>query len=155
MTSEYLCTVSNEAGTMTTKSSTVMKIDILIQQLMEFVGMGNREQVHTFAALCKLWRHSCLPHLSNIGKVTIDGGTERRLNAGAFLRYLQLEYFRNVQCIFIPCKKTKGLLVSDIKQACLSVQTIVHSKWLMDNGRMEEIQEGKGHHQCYRVYWHD
>jgi hypothetical protein len=36
---------------------------------------------------------------------------------------------------------TKGLFVNDIKQACPSVQTIVHSKWLMVNGRMEEIQE--------------
>ncbi len=45
--------------------------------------------------------------------------------------------------------------MNDIKQACPSVQTFVHSKWLMINGRMEEIQEGEGHHQCYRVYWHD
>jgi hypothetical protein len=51
--------------------------------------------------------------------------------------------------------KTKGLLVNDIKQAFPSVQTIVHSKWLMVNGGMEEIQEGEGRHQCYRVYRHD
>jgi hypothetical protein len=117
--------------------------------------MGNWEQLHTFAAVCKLWRHGCLPHLSNIGKVPMDGGAERRLNIGAFLHYLQLKHFRNVQCIFILCIKTKGLLVNDIKQVYPSVQTIVHSKWLIVNGRMEEIQEGEGHHQCYRVYWHD
>jgi hypothetical protein len=104
---------------------------------------------------CKLWRHCCIPHLSNIGKVPMDGGAQHRLNVGAFLHYLQSERFRNMQCIFIPCGKTKGLLVNDIKQACPSVQTIVHSKWLMINGRMEEIQEGEGCHQCYRVYWHD
>ncbi len=45
--------------------------------------------------------------------------------------------------------------MNDIKQACPSVQTIVHSKWLMVNGRMEEIQEGEGHHQCYSMYRHD
>jgi hypothetical protein len=28
-----------------------MEIDIVIQQVMEFVGMGNWEQVHTFAAV--------------------------------------------------------------------------------------------------------
>jgi hypothetical protein len=39
----------------TTKSSTVMEIDIVIQQVMEFVGMGNWEQVHTSAAVCKFW----------------------------------------------------------------------------------------------------
>jgi hypothetical protein len=60
-----------------------------------------------------------------------------------------------VQCIFIPCRKTMGLFVNDIEQAFPSVQTIVHSKWLIDNGRMEEIQEREGHHQCCQVYQHD
>ncbi len=86
---------------------------MVIQQVMEFVGMGNWEQVHTFAAVCKFWRHSSLPHLYNIGKVSMDGGAERRLNVGAFLRFLQSEHFRNVQCIFIPCGKTKGLFLND------------------------------------------
>ena len=117
--------------------------------------MGNWEQVHTFAAVCKCWRHSSLPHLSNIGKVPMDGGGECRLNVSAFLCLLQSEHFRNVQAIFIPCGKTKGLFVNDIKRACPSVQTIVHSKWLMINGSMEEIQEGEGRHPCYRVYRHD
>jgi hypothetical protein len=85
----------------------------------------------------------------------MDGGAERRLNVGAFLRFLQSEHFRNVQCIFIPCRKTKSLFVNDIKQACPSVQTIVRSKWLMINGSMEEMQEGEGQHPCYRVYRHD
>jgi hypothetical protein len=93
-----------------TKSSTRMEIDIVIQQVMEFVG----KQVHTFAAVCKFWRHSFLPHLYNIGKVPMDGGAERRLNVGAFLCFVQSEHFRNVQCIFIPCGKTKGLFVNDI-----------------------------------------
>ncbi len=94
-------------------------------------------------------------HLSNIGKVTMDGGGKHRLNVSAFLCLLQSEHFRNVQAIFIPCGKTKGLFVNDIKQACPSVQTIVHSKWLMMNGSMEEIQEGKGRHPKNRVYRHD
>jgi hypothetical protein len=45
--------------------------------------------------------------------------------------------------------------VNDIEQDCPSVQTIVHSKWLMINGSMEEIQEGEGQHPCYRVHRHD
>ncbi len=85
----------------------------------------------------------------------MDGGVEHRLNIGAFLCFLQSEHFRNVQCIFIPCGKTKGLFVNDIKRACPSVQTIVYSKWLMINWSMEEIQEGAGQHPCYRVYRHD
>jgi hypothetical protein len=147
-------TVTNKSSTVTNESSTVMEINFVIQQVMEFVGMGNREQVHSFAAVCKLRRICCLPHLSNIWKVPMDGDAKRRLNVGAFLRYLQMEKFRSVQCIFIPCRKTKGLLVKDMKQVCPSVQTIVHSIWLMVNGRVEKIQKGEGYHQCYRVYWH-
>jgi hypothetical protein len=148
-------TVTTNLFTATTKYSTVTEIDIVIQQVTEFVGMGNWEQVHTFAAVCKFWRHSSLHHLYKIGKVQMDGGAECRLKVGAFLSFLQLEHFRNVQCIFLPCGKTKGLFVNDIKRACPSVQTIVHSKWLMINGSIEEIQEGEGWHPCYRVYMHD
>jgi hypothetical protein len=127
-------TVTTNLFTATTKSSTVMEIDIVIQQFMEFVGMGNWEQVHTFAAVCKLWSHSSLLSLYNIGKVSMDGGAERRLNIGGFLRFLQSEHFINVQCIFLHCGKTKGLFMNEIKRACPSVQTIAHSKWLMING---------------------
>ena len=44
-------TVTTNLLTVTTKLSTVVEIDIVIQQVMEFVGMGNWEQVHTFAAV--------------------------------------------------------------------------------------------------------
>ncbi len=71
-------TVNTNSFTATTESSTRMEIDIVIQQVMEFVGMGNWGQVHTFAAVCKFWRHLSLPHLYNIGKVLMDGGVERR-----------------------------------------------------------------------------
>jgi hypothetical protein len=87
-----------------------MEIDILIQQVMECVGMGNWEQVHTFAAVRKSWRHSSLPHLYNIRKVPMDGGAERRLNVGAFLPFLQSEHFRNVQWIFCPLQENKGIV---------------------------------------------
>jgi hypothetical protein len=102
-------TVTTILFTVTTKSSTVMEIDIVIQQVMEFVGMGNWEQVHTLAALCKFQRHSSLPHLSNIGKVPTDGGVEHRLNIGAFLHFLQSDYLRNVQCIY-PMRENKGVI---------------------------------------------
>ncbi len=103
-------TVTTDLFTATIKASTVMEIDFVIQQVMESVGTGNWEQVHTFAAVCKFWRHSSLPHLYNIRKVPMDGGVERRLKVGAFLRFLQSEHFRNVQCIFIPCGKNKGIV---------------------------------------------
>ncbi len=46
-------TVTTNSFTVTNESSTVMEIDIVIQQVMEFVGMRNWEQVHTFAAVCE------------------------------------------------------------------------------------------------------
>ncbi len=104
-------TVTTNSVTVMTEYSTVMEIDIVIEQVMEFVGMGNWEQVHTFAAVCKFWRHLSLPHLYDIGKVPMDGGAERRLNVGAFLRFLQSEHFRNVQCMyFYPLRENKGLV---------------------------------------------
>jgi hypothetical protein len=86
-------TVTTDSFTATNESSTVMEIDIVIQQVMEFVGMGNWELVHSFAAVYKSWRHLSLPHLYNIGKVSMDGGAERRLKVAAFLRFLQSEHF--------------------------------------------------------------
>jgi hypothetical protein len=50
-------TVTTNLFTVTTESSTFMEIDIVIQQVIELVGMGNWEQVHTFAAVCKFWRY--------------------------------------------------------------------------------------------------
>jgi hypothetical protein len=117
-----------KSGTLTTNLGNAMEIDIVIEKVMDFVGMGNWEQVHTFAAVCKCWRHSSLPHLSNIGKVPMDGGRQHRLNVSAFLGWLQSEHFRNGGEIYIPCGKTKGLFVNDIKRACPSVQIIFHSK---------------------------
>jgi hypothetical protein len=76
---------------------------------MEFVGMGNWEQVHTFAAVCKFWRHSYLPHLYNIGKVPMDGGAERRLNIGAFLRFFAFGAFQKCAVYFYSLQENKGL----------------------------------------------
>jgi hypothetical protein len=46
-------TVTTNSFTATTEYSTVTEIDIIIEQVMKFVGMGNWEQVHIFAAVCK------------------------------------------------------------------------------------------------------
>ena len=42
-----------KSGTLTTNLGNAIEIDIVIEKVMEFVGMGNWEQVHTFAAVCK------------------------------------------------------------------------------------------------------
>jgi hypothetical protein len=43
-----------KSGTLTTNLGYAMEIDIVIETVMEFVGMGNWEQVHFFAAVCKM-----------------------------------------------------------------------------------------------------
>ncbi len=63
----------------------------------------------------------------------MDGGEDHKLNVPAFLRYSELEKFYHVQCIYIPCGKTKGLYFDDIRHVCPDVLTIIHSKWLMYN----------------------
>ncbi len=132
-----------------------MAIDLVRNLVMGYVGMNNWENVHSFLGVCKQWRVLCLPHLSKIGIAPMDGGENRSLNINAFLNYLSLEKFRHMQCIFIPCGRAKGLLVDDIRRVCPSVRTIVHSNWLMMNGRLEEVNEGGATHQCRRVYRHD
>jgi hypothetical protein len=102
--------VTTNSFTATTESSTDMEIDIVKQQVMEFVGMGNWEQVHTFAAVCKFYRHSSLPHLYNIGKVPMDGGVEHRLNVGAFLCFFAIGAFQKCAVYFYPLQENKGLV---------------------------------------------
>ena len=50
----------------------VMGIDLVRHHVMDYVGMNNWEHVHSFSGVCKQWRVSCLPHLSNIG-ITKNG----------------------------------------------------------------------------------
>ena len=91
----------------------VMGIDLVMHLVMDYVGMNNWEHVHSFSGVCKLWRVSCLPHLSKIGITKMDGGENRKLDVDGFLRYLQFEKILHMQCIFIPCGRTKGLFVED------------------------------------------
>jgi hypothetical protein len=67
---------------------------------MDYVGMNNWEHVHRFSAVCKSWQLSSLPYLSQIGIAPMDGGEDHKLNVPAFLRYLELEKFYHVQCIY-------------------------------------------------------
>jgi hypothetical protein len=90
-----------------------MGIDLVRRLVMDYVGMNNWEHVHSFSGVCKLWRVSCLPHLSKIGITKMDGGENRKLDVDGFLRYLQFEKILHMQCIFIPCGRTKGLFVED------------------------------------------
>ena len=117
----------------------VMGIGLVMHLVMDYVGMNNWEHVHSFSGVCKLWRVSCLPHLSNIGIMKMDGGENRQLDVDGFLWYLRFEKFLNIQCIFIPCGRAKGLFVEDIRKVRPSVRIIVHSKWLMINERLMRV----------------
>ena len=74
---------------------------------MGYVGMNNWENVHSFSGVCKQWRILCLPHSSKIGITPMDGGENRTLNINAFLNYLTLEKFRNMQCILFPVEEQR------------------------------------------------
>ena len=150
-----LCKNHGQKQRCTESSTVIFDIDLVRNLVMDYVGMNNWEHVHRFSAVCKSWQLSSLPYLSQIGIAPMDGGEDHKLNVPAFLRYLELEKFYHVQCIYIPCGKTKGLYVDDIRNVCPDVLTIIHSKWLMYNGRVEEVLEGTARHQCYRVYRHD
>ena len=72
--------------------------------------MRNWVQVHTFAAVCKFWRYSSLPHLYHIEKVLIYGGAEHRLNVGAFLRFFAIKAFQKCAVYFYPLWENKGIV---------------------------------------------
>ncbi len=136
-------------------SKVIVDVDLVRNLVMDYIGMNNWEHVHRFSAVCRSWQQSCSPYLSQIGIAPMDGGEDRKINVPAFLSYLESDKFYHAQCIYIPCGKTKGLYLDDIRTVCPNVLTIIHSKWLMINGRVEEVMEGTARHQCYRVYRHD
>jgi hypothetical protein len=104
-----------------TKSRTViLDIDLVRNLVMDYVGMNNWEHVHRFSAVCKSLQLSCLPYLSQIGIGPMDGGEDHKLNVPAFLvRYLELEKFYHVQCIYISLvEKQRGCIILMIPGTC-------------------------------------
>ena len=137
------------------KVGVLLDIDVILENVFEFVGMNNWEELLKVATVCKSWRRIASPQLSHIGLVPMNGGADRKLNVPDFLAYLTRPVFQNAECIYILCKKADRLYVNDIRQVCPSVRRIFHDKWLMITGIEEVVAEGSGCHNLYRVYKHD
>ena len=108
-----------------------------------------------FARVCKSWRTLLQPRYSRIGLRKLDGGRHRKLNAEAFLQYLQHERFNFQQKIYVPCGKARDLYVDEVRMRCPYMTELIHDKWLRVNRNIEFVQQGIVPQQCYRVYKHD
>ena len=85
----------------------------------------------------------------------MDGGRHRKLNADAFLQYLQHERFNFQQKIYVSCGKARDLYVDEVRMRCPYMKELIHDKWLRVNRKIEFVQQGIVPQQCYRVYKHD
>lgn len=132
-----------------------LPIDIL-QNVLQFAGgWEDWEWVLIFARVCKSWRNLLQPRYSRIGLSKMDGGRHRKLNAEAFLQYLQHERFNFQEKIYVPCGKARDLYVDEVRMRCPYMKELIHDKWLRVNRKIEFVQQGIVPQQCYRVYKHD
>jgi hypothetical protein len=132
-----------------------LPIDIL-QNVLQFAGgWEDWEWVLIFARVCKSWRNLLQPRYSRIGLKKMDGGRHRKLNAHAFLQYLQHERFNFQEKIYVPCGKARDLYVDEVRMRCPYMKELIHDKWLRVNRKIEFVQQGIVPQQCYRVYKHD
>jgi len=106
-----------------------MGIDLVRHLVMDYVGMNNWEHVHSFSSVCKLWRVSCLPHLSKIGITKMDGGENRKLDVDGFLRYLQFEKSSTCSASLFPVEEQRVCLLK-ISGECAPV----YGKLCISNG---------------------
>jgi hypothetical protein len=77
------------------------------------------------------------------------------LNVSGFLSYLkEEERFRSAETIHAPCGRANKLLYRDVKAICPAMKKLIHKTWLVVNGNVEYVVEGKSSHPCYRMYRH-
>ena len=128
----------------------------ILQNILQFAGgWEDWEWVLVAARVCKSWRTLLKPRYSRIGLRKMDGGRHRKLNAEAFLQYLQHERFNFQQKIYVPCGKARDLYVDDVRMRCPYMTELIHDKWLRVNRNIEFVQQGIVPHKCYRMYKHD
>ena len=65
------------------------------------------------------------------------------------------ERFALAETIYVPCGNADKLLYGDVKARFPAMNKLIHRTWLLVNGNVEYVVEGKGRHPCYRVYKHD
>ena len=90
------------------------------------------------------------------GLPQLDQTAERKLNVEGFLSYLsEDERFPLAKTIYVPCGNVDKLLYVDVKAQFPAMTTLIHRTWLLVNGNVEYVVQGKGRHPCYRLYKHD
>jgi hypothetical protein len=118
------------------------------------------DDVFAITGVCQSWREASIDYLNwikpKLGLMPSQGFAERKLNVDGFLSYLaEDDRFRSATTIYVPCGRVDKLFYGDVKAICPAMTKLIHKTWLMVNGNVEYVREGKGRHQCYRVYKHD
>ena len=121
---------------------------------------GQWDDVFAISGVCQSWREASIDYLNlikpKIGLVPSQGFADRKLNVEGFLYYLsQDERFASAETISVPCGNAKRLLYGDVKARFPAMNKLIHRTWLLVNGNIEYVAQGKGRHPCYRVYKHD
>jgi hypothetical protein len=118
------------------------------------------DDVFAITGVCQSWREASIDYLNwiklKIGLMPSQGFSEKKLNVDGFLSYLaEDDRFRSVTTFYVPCGRVDKLFYGDVKAICPAMTKLIHRTWLMVNGNVEYVREGKGRHQCYWVYKHD
>ena len=82
-----------------------------------------------------------------------QGLAERKLNIEGFLDYLlEDERFALVaETIYVPCGNADKLFYDDVKARLPAMKKLIHKTWLLVNGKVEYVVQGKGRHPYYGV----
>ena len=138
-------------------------------EVLACLGMTNQnseisvcqwDDVFTISGVCQSWREASINYLNlikpKIGLVPSQGFAERKLNVEGFLDYLsEDERFALAETIYVPCGNADKLIYDDVKVQFPAMTKLIHRTWLLVNGNVEYVVQGKGRHPCYRVYKHD
>jgi hypothetical protein len=106
--------------------------------------------------MCQSWREASIDYLNlikpKIGLVPSQGLAERKLNVEGFLDYLsEDERFALAETIYVPCGNADKLLYYDANVQFPAMTKLIHRTWLLVNGNVEYVIQGKGRHPYYGV----
>ena len=164
----YRCSLGDFRSEWDPSITTVMRM--VGCEVLECLGMTKQngeisvvcqwDDVFAISGVCQSWREASIDYLNwikpKIGLVPSHGFAERKLNVEGFLDYLsEDERFALAETIYVPCGNADKLLYGDVKVRLPAMTKLIHRTWLLVNGNVEYVVQGKGRHPCYRVYKHD
>jgi hypothetical protein len=138
-------------------------------EVLACLGMTNRngeisvsqwDDVFAISGVCQSWREASIDYLNlikpKVGLVPSQGFHDKKLDVQGFLDYLsEDERFALAETIYVPCGNADKLFYDDVKARLPAMTKLIHKTWLLVNGKVEYVVQGKGRHPCYRVYKHD